>query len=69
MASLRRRFADRLRELRKQAGLSQEQLAERFDLSVDFVSLMERGINAPSFETLEKLSEALGVAAREFFDF
>lgn len=69
MASLRRRFGERLRELRKQAGLSQEQLAERAHLSVDFVSLMERGINAPSFETLEKLSEALGVPVREFFDF
>jgi transcriptional regulator with XRE-family HTH domain len=36
-------------------------------MSVEFVSNMERGVNAPSFETLEKLAVALGVAVEELF--
>lgn len=69
MSSLRLSFGKRIRELRTQAGLSQEDLAESAQISVDFVSLIERGVNAPSFETLERLCAALGVAARDLFDF
>jgi len=69
MGTLRERFGKRVRVLRKQADLSQEELAARADISVDFVGLIERGVNAPSFETLEKLAEALEVPVRELFDF
>ena len=69
MTSLRLSFGKRVKQLRKQAGLSQEELAERAGISVDFVSLVERGINAPSFETLERLCEALGRVPRDLFDF
>ena len=48
---------------------TQEQLAEAAEISVDFLSSMERGVNAPSFETLEKLSQALDVPVKELFDF
>jgi transcriptional regulator with XRE-family HTH domain len=33
--------------------MTQEQFAEALGISVDFLSLVERGINAPSFDTLE----------------
>ena len=56
---LRKKFGNRLKQLRKYRGLTQEQLAERLDLSVEMVSFMERGIHAPSFETLGRLSEVL----------
>ncbi len=69
MPSLRLSFGKRIRELRMRAGLSQEDLAESAQISVDFVSLIERGINAPSFETLERLATALGLAPRDLFDF
>lgn len=39
--------------------MTQERFAEVLDLSVDFLSLIERGKNAPSFETLGQNSEAL----------
>jgi transcriptional regulator with XRE-family HTH domain len=38
-------------------------------VSVDFLSLLERGINAPSFETLERLARALKVRVVELFNF
>ena len=69
MADLRKKFGARLRQLRRQADLTQEQLADKADISVDFLSLVERGVNAPSFENIGKLAAALGVPVRELFNF
>jgi transcriptional regulator with XRE-family HTH domain len=49
--------------------MTQEQFAEFLDISVDFLSLMERGLNAPSFESIEVFSITLGIPVRDFFDF
>ena len=49
--------------------MSQEQFAELLDISVDFLSLIERGINAPSFENLEVFSTQLGLSVSELFTF
>jgi transcriptional regulator with XRE-family HTH domain len=69
MASLRRQFGNRIKSIRKERGLTQEAFAELVGISVDFLSLIERGINAPSFEVLEKLSAGLKMPARDLFDF
>lgn len=49
--------------------MSQEDFAELLDISVDFLSLIERGINAPSFENLEVFSVQLGVPISDLFMF
>jgi len=69
MSTLRIRFGRRLRQLRRQKDLTQEQLAEAVGISVEFLSNIERGINAPSFETLEKLATVLQFPFEEFFRF
>lgn len=69
MPSLRRQFGQRLRSIRKQRELTQEEFAEVLGISVDFLSLIERGINSPSFEVLEQMSGALRLPVRELFDF
>jgi len=69
MTTLRAKFGRRLRQLRRQKDLTQEQLAEAAEVSVDFISNVERGINAPSFESIERLAKALGVELKELFDF
>ncbi|HEX6292012.1 MAG TPA: helix-turn-helix transcriptional regulator [Herpetosiphonaceae bacterium] len=69
MSTLRVKFGRRLRQLRRYQDLTQEQFAEAAEISVDFVSNMERGISAPSFETLERLADALGVAVADLFMF
>ena len=69
MKTFRIRFGERLRYLRLNANLTQEQLASAANISVDFLSLVERGINAPSFETLEKLSNVLVIPVSGFFTF
>jgi transcriptional regulator with XRE-family HTH domain len=56
-------------ETAQEYGLTQEKLAERLGASVNFIGHVERGTNAPSFETLQKIAEVLGVSVREFFDF
>ena len=58
---LKAQFGKQLHYIRGKRNLTQEQLAEATELSVDFVSLVERGINAPSFKNVERLAQALGV--------
>jgi transcriptional regulator with XRE-family HTH domain len=43
------------------------QLAERLGTSVNFLSFMERGIKAPSFENLERIADVLDVGVAELF--
>jgi transcriptional regulator with XRE-family HTH domain len=68
MSELRIQFGRRLRQLRRERDITQEKLAESTGISIDMLSNIERGVNAPSFETMERLSKALGVHVREFFE-
>jgi transcriptional regulator with XRE-family HTH domain len=67
--SLREKFGQRLRMIRLARKLSQEQFAELLGISVDFLSLIERGINAPSFENLDAFSAQLKIPISVLFDF
>lgn len=67
--NLKVKFGGKLRQIRRLKNLTQEQLAEATGISVEFVSNIERGINAPSFDTLEKLAEVLNVSYVDLFDF
>lgn len=49
--------------------MTQERFAETLDISVDFLSLIERGRNAPSFETLDKMAKRLRISVADLFDF
>jgi len=69
MPSLRRDFGKRIKSIRLERKLTQEQFAELVDISVDFLSLIERGLNSPSFEVLEQMAHSLKMPVRELFDF
>ena len=58
-------FGRVLRRLRKEAGLSQEQLALEAGIERNFVSLIERGVNQPSIRVIFKLARALDIPASE----
>lgn len=66
---LQKRLGRRIAELRRARKLTQEQLAERVGYSVEFISLVERGVNAPSVAKLATFSEVLRVEVRELFTF
>jgi transcriptional regulator with XRE-family HTH domain len=69
MASLRVQFGRHLRKMRRIHDMTQEQFSESVGISLAFLSLVERGINAPSFETLERIARVLNVKVRDLFDF
>ncbi len=51
--------------LRRSRQLTQEQLAEAVDCSVDFISLVKRGVNPPSVAGLAKFARVLKVEVRD----
>src|SRR5262245_58188235 len=59
-------FGARLRELREQAGLTQEQLAERCGVKWEAVSRWERGTREPSWSNVIALSKSLRVECTAF---
>ena len=67
MSILRKEFGARLREIRLAEGLTQEQLAEKASLSLNFLNLIERGQRGPSFDSLERLASALRQPVAELF--
>jgi transcriptional regulator with XRE-family HTH domain len=69
VATLRQNFGRRLREIRAQRRMTQERFAEKLGISVDFLSLIERGISAPSFNTLENISKQLRLPVADLFVF
>lgn len=58
---LRGLLARNLRRLRQAQGLSQEELADRAQITANYVSSLEREEYAASVDVLERLSDALGV--------
>jgi transcriptional regulator with XRE-family HTH domain len=64
----RRLLGEAVRAKRKQAGFSQEKLAEKADLSTVFISRIERGVESPSVDNLVKIARALGVRVRDLVD-
>lgn len=61
----RRLLGEAVRAKRKEAGFSQEKLAEKADLSTVFISRVERGVESPSLDNLVKVAKALGVRVRD----
>ncbi len=61
-------IGSKIKRLRLQNGLTQEELGERTDLTKGYISQLERDLNSPSIETLFSLLEVLGTSPKEFFD-
>ena len=57
----------KLRDLRNKQGLTQEELADRTELSKGFISQLERDMTSPSIATLEAILQCLGTTLGDFF--
>ncbi len=56
-------MGDRIKEVRKRLNLTQEQLAEKLDITVTYISEIERSLKMPSLQVFIKLVEVLDVSA------
>ncbi len=56
-------MGDRIREIRKKLNLTQEQLAEKLDITLTYISEIERGLKMPSMALFIKIVEVLDVSA------
>jgi len=68
MADIQKKFGDKLRELRKQKGLSQEGLALKSGLHRTYISDIERGSRNLSLKNIDKIAKALGLRAKSLLD-
>jgi transcriptional regulator with XRE-family HTH domain len=66
---LRQQFGDRMRELRRQLGISQEELAVRCGLHRTYVGGIERGERNPSLINIGRIADALQVRILDLFIF
>ncbi|MBR1757975.1 MAG: helix-turn-helix transcriptional regulator [Lachnospiraceae bacterium] len=60
-------IGNKIRELRMQIGLTQEELADRSELSKGFISQVERNLTSPSIATLTDILQVLGTDLEGFF--
>lgn len=61
-------IGSKLKELRILKGLTQEELADRAELSKGFISQLERDLTSPSIATLLDILQCLGTSVGEFFN-
>ena len=59
----------RIKFLRESKGLTQENLADKTGLSLDYIGKIEVNINEPGFKSLIKIANALEVHIKDLFDF
>lgn len=61
------KLGERLRFIRKEHQFTLKELSERADLSVPYLSDMERGVVNPSIDTLQKVAQAYSMTVQELF--
>lgn len=60
-------IGEKIKQLRNLHGLTQEELADRTELSKGFISQLERDLTSPSIATFMDILEALGSNPTDFF--
>ena len=67
--SAQQKLRSRLKELRKQAGLTQEELGFMIKLDRSYISGVERGVRNPSIKNVAKIAKALNVSISDLTNF
>lgn len=61
------KFGQRVRELRKERGWSQEEFADKCELDRTYISGIERGVRNPTLEVINVLAIGLSITIKDFF--
>jgi transcriptional regulator with XRE-family HTH domain len=61
-------FGEKVRELRKEKGLSQEELSYKSDLHRTYIGMIERAEKNITLLNIEKIAKGLNVDLRDFFN-
>lgn len=64
---LKQALGANIRHHRRAQGMTQEALAEAVGVSIETVGKIERGVAAPSFDTVERIAAALGLPPLALF--
>ncbi|MEN8494773.1 helix-turn-helix transcriptional regulator [Dehalococcoides sp. THU3] len=65
--TIEQRFGERIRNLRKKAGVSQEELADRAGVHRTYLGGIERGERNPSLKNIYAIARALKVSLSDLF--
>ena len=68
MASIYEKLGNRVKQLRKKANISQEELALKAKIDLTSVSEIESGLRNPSLKTIHKISLGLKIPLKELFE-
>ncbi|MEA5554179.1 helix-turn-helix transcriptional regulator [Anabaena cylindrica UHCC 0172] len=66
--NIQKKFGNRLRQIRQDIGLSQEELAHLCNLDRSYVGGVERGERNISLLNIHKIADALNISPKEFFN-
>lgn len=69
MKIIKKRFGERVRELRQMKGLSQEELAFRAKVHRTYLGSIERGERNPALKNIAAIAKALDVSLSELFSY
>lgn len=69
MTENKKLLGKRIKQIRKNAGFTQEKLSELIGIETGSLSTIESGRSFPSLVTLEKISQILNVEMKAFFDY
>ena len=58
-------LGENIQTIRKHRGMKQQELADKIGINMQSLSKIERGVNYPTFDTLEKIMDVLGVMPNE----
>jgi len=68
MSSIEKQIGAKITEIRLTKRLTQAQLAEKVNVSVETISRLERGVSIPSLKTLENIAQSLNTPLKTFFE-
>lgn len=64
---IKKEFGRRIRDIRKIKKITQDKLAEKADVSLSYIAMIEGGKRNPTLDSIVKIAHGLGVATHQLF--